>query len=301
MKSLVYRLSQSHPQYLYIQDEIGRIEAGDKGEEVIMFKLDGLNLPYEHYIFHNLNLYIESHIQIDTLIITPYYIMIFEVKNIRGAIELRQNPQQLIRTLENGEIHSFNSPEAQLEEYTHQMKQLFQEQGLIIPVHGAVVFAFASSYIKETSVKTKVLLRNEICSFLHNMKVKESILTVKELKAMKNFLLAKHRHYHPYPLCQRYKIEMDHIKTGVICEVCGDVGMQRAYGRWRCHKCGEESRDAHKQTLREYAWLIDSTISNKECRHFLQIDNVDLAKRILMEYSSQKSGKYRYAKYVLPI
>ncbi len=73
------------------------------------------------------------------------------VKNIKGKIEFIENPDQLIRTLPNGDIDGFDSPELQLKEYVYQLKNFFLNQGINIPVYGAIVFPFSSSFIKSTT------------------------------------------------------------------------------------------------------------------------------------------------------
>ncbi|MBK3495471.1 NERD domain-containing protein [Viridibacillus sp. YIM B01967] len=262
-----------------------------------MEQLKHLKLPYEFYIFHNLNLFIESNIQIDILIITPHYIMIFEVKNIKGTIEFRQNPSQLVRTLNTGETHTFNSPESQLQEYVYQIQQLSQEIGFKIPVYGAIVFSFASSYIKEPTTKTKVLLRNEIRSFLREVKVSQRILSSEELGDLSRFLLVKHHDFNPYPLCKYYDIHPSDLKSGVECPLCDVIGMKRVYRNWFCPNCGAQNNVSHEQALRDYAILISSTITNKECRSFLNLADRNQAFRILTAFN--KTGTYRNAKYEL--
>ncbi|HWI47481.1 MAG TPA: nuclease-related domain-containing protein, partial [Rummeliibacillus sp.] len=87
LKNLIYRLSPVYPRKKDLEYEYNRINAGDIGEKFVMETLEQLQLPYDFYIFHNLSLFIESKIQIDILFLTKYYVIIFEVKNIKGTIE----------------------------------------------------------------------------------------------------------------------------------------------------------------------------------------------------------------------
>lgn len=106
LDSLIRRLSTSNPKREELINEYNRIQAGDIGEKVVMDLLEKLQLPYDFFIFHNLSLSLETKVQFDVLLLTPHYILILEVKNIKGSVILRDNPSQLVRTLPNGEVQA---------------------------------------------------------------------------------------------------------------------------------------------------------------------------------------------------
>lgn len=299
LNSLIQRLSPANPQRKELTDEYMRINAGDIGEKFIMEKLEKLQLPYDFYIFHNLSLFIESKIQIDILIITKYYVIILEVKNIKGAIEFGQNPKQLIRTLPNGEIHVFNSPEPQLYEYTYQIKQFFSNHGIDIPIYGAIVFPFTSSFIRQPPEKTIILRKNEIKPFLRNIPTRKEYLNDKNVEFFNSYFLREHLEFTTYPLIEKYNIQRESVTNGVICPNCGTLSMKRFAFYWFCHSCNHKSTNAHENAIYDYLKIINNTITNRECREFLKVNSVDQISKMLRKMPLNKIGNYRNTKYTL--
>ena len=177
LTALTKRLRKTHPKYTQIRDDMMQKNAGDLGEEVVMREIEKLKLPHKFYVFHNISLYSEVNFQMDILIITPFYALILEVKNISGEIEISTNPSELVRTKPNGEKNSFNSPVPQLEEYIYQLSQLFKHYKLNIPIYGAITFAFASSYVKKAPTNSVFLLTNEVRKFIREIKTDKPILS----------------------------------------------------------------------------------------------------------------------------
>jgi len=75
--------------------------------------------------------------------------------------------------------------------------------------------------------------------------------------------------------------------------------MQSIYNGWGCPLCGSVDANAHVQALLDYFMLIDFRISNKECRRFLHLNNVQKAKRILgqlgIPFEGEKRGRFYVA------
>jgi len=100
LEILLRRISFLHPKMPKIKEDYLKVKAGYMGEKSLDYYLSFL--PEEqYYIFHYLRLpYQNHHFQIDTLILSPYFIPIFEVKNISGTITFDYNFNQLIRAKE---------------------------------------------------------------------------------------------------------------------------------------------------------------------------------------------------------
>ena len=92
LAQLFKRLPKSHPKYAYIRDEMMQKIAGDIGEEAVMRELEKLKLPFKYYLFHNVSFFSESYFQMDILLISPYFAMVLEVKNISSSTEIKTNP-----------------------------------------------------------------------------------------------------------------------------------------------------------------------------------------------------------------
>lgn len=297
LNSLATRLRVSHPMHGKMKKKAKNKAAGDIGEEVVMRGLEKLKLPYTFYVYHNISLYSEKLIQMDILIVTPHYALILEVKNFKDTVEITTNPSQMVQTLANGVINVCRSPESQVEEYIYQLTQFFKQFKIHLPVLGAVVFAFETLHIINSSNRTTVLLQNELIPYLRAIKTHNPLLTEPQLERIKNLLLQKSKHYHPFPLSEYYSINTKDLITGVICENCAYIGMKKYKRRWICPKCNAKSHTAHQYTMKEYFLIARKTISNKECREFLHLNNNHEATRIMKKANLTKIGKSSSTKY----
>lgn len=297
LQSLIKRLKKNHPKYLNIQEEILQKTAGDFGEEAVMRILEQVKLPYSFYVFHNISLLSESLIQLDILIISPYYALILEVKNIKGELTFTINPPQLVRRLENGKINVFDCPSLQLEEYEYQLNLVFQKNNIPLPVFGAIVFAFSTSYIQASPSKTTILTRKQIKPYLREMNTERPFLSNIELNLIKNYILNAHKEFQPFPLIKHFSINPDSIIHGVECSNCNLIGMKKVQHNWFCPKCKNYQRNAHEKALKDYFFIYKNTMSNSECQHFLKLDNKHQATRILKNTMLTKTGQSRNTKY----
>ncbi|MEK4484615.1 nuclease-related domain-containing protein [Psychrobacillus sp. FSL H8-0484] len=296
LKALYKRLPRKHPKLKLIQDEYHQKVAGDLGEEVVMKVLEQVQLPYKFYVFHNISLYTESLFQMDILIISPYYAVIFEVKNIKGEISFTTNPLQLVRKLETGEINTYDSPVLQLEEYVYHLNQLLRGKHIHLPIYSAIVFAF-NSYIKTSPSNTIVLSRKEIKSFLRKIKIDKPLLSSEDLDKLKDWILNSNYDFLPFPICNHFSISPESILKGVECVQCGLIGMRKVSHNWFCPRCKIYHKKAHEQALRDYFFIYKNTMTNKECQQFLKLNNKHEATRILKNSMLMKTGQSRNAKY----
>ena len=281
MSELVERLSPQHPQYSRISKEIGAIKAGDYGEEIVYKELEQMKLPYQSYIFHKMFLFAECAFELDYLIITPYGVLILEVKNIIGELEFSTNPSQLIQRKDDGKITKYPCPANQLNEYKYQLSQFFLQYNISVPIHGVVIFASRNSFIKQSANGVKIIYRNEMRSYLRNLTDNNSTLSQDKMKQIKEILLRRPSSSPTIPLIEHFSIPFEDLKLGVKCESCGFIGMHKIIRTWYCPTCKKTNSKAHLKAISTYFSLCKGTITNKECRDFLLLNNRNEAKRIL--------------------
>lgn len=262
-----------------------------------MRELEKLKLPYSFHTYHNISLYTEKLIQMDILIVTPHYALILEVKNFKDTVEITTNPSQMVQTLANGTINVCRSPESQVEDYIYQLTHFFKQFNINLPVIGAVVFAFETLHIINSSNRTTILLKNDLLPYLRSIKTQKSHLTEMQLERIKNLILQKNKDYQPFPLSEHYSIDPKDLITGVICEKCTYIGIKKVRRRWICPKCNSTSQTAHQHTIKEYFLIARKTLSNKECRQFLRLNNIHEATRIMKKANLTKIGKSSSTKY----
>lgn len=205
LQALVTRLHPTHPKYQKLQQEFKNKEAGDFGEHYVVKELLQMALLNECYIFHNVMLPSVFPMQIDILIIVPNASIILEIKNIRGTVHFKNNPRQLIRTFETGEVQVFTHPEIQLEPYIQGLKHLLGKHHITIPVYEAVVFPFNNVNIRRAYEGLPIIMAKELLLFLHKHigKSKETIMT-----EIKHIILSQLQHRTPFPLCRYYQIDI---------------------------------------------------------------------------------------------
>ena len=70
LEALLRRLPQNHPRYADIENELRKTKAGDNGERILADVFQKYKFPFEHYIFHDLNLQSTGKFQMDTLFLS---------------------------------------------------------------------------------------------------------------------------------------------------------------------------------------------------------------------------------------
>ncbi|MBS4175658.1 nuclease-related domain-containing protein [Bacillus sp. FJAT-49736] len=304
LEALLRRLPHSHPKIALIKEEYLKVRAGYQGEKSLDYYLSLLP-DKKYYIFHQLRLpFKQQHFQIDTLVLSPYFMTILEVKNISGTITFDYNFNQLIRT-KNGIEEAFQDPISQVKRHQFQLKYLLQENKYLdIPIIPQVIISNPSTLIKKegfpqknpTNITQSTNLIFEI-EKLTKMNKKE-VLAKNQLTKLVKLLLKKHIP-EEYDVLKQFEINKDQILRGVHCPDCSKISMLRVHGKWICQSCQFSSKTAHVESLKDYALLISAVISNIDVREFLQISSQTLATNILQSLNVLSSGKGRSTMYHL--
>lgn len=117
-------------------------------------------------------------------------------------------------------------------------------------------------------------------SYLQNFSTINSTLSEDDMEQIKGILL-KCPSPSTIPLINHFSIRFEDLKLGVKCESCSFIGMQKIIRTWYCPKCSKTNSYAHYKAISTYFSLCKETITNKECRDFLLLNNRNEAKRIL--------------------
>lgn len=290
LRTLLQRLDIGHPLYTKFSQELQQQEAGDFGEQHIMKQLQKLANTLEIVILHNISLHVPIPIQLDIVVITPYDVVIIESKNIRGSIQLKLKPRQLIRTLETGERHIFNHPEIQLEEYVFGLDKFFKRQQVQVDVTGVIVFPFNNAEIQYDDGQFSVLMIRELAHFLRQHVMNKQSQRKIPSKKIGHLLMRHHRVYQIPSFCTYYNIDPQAIKKGVYCRHCIQNKLVRIKKNWFCAHCKMYDKTAHHQALQDYRMLINDQINTETARHFLELPNRHITKRLLQDYCTQRKG-----------
>ena len=110
-----------------------------------------------------------------------------------------------------------------------------------------------------------------------------------------------HSEYNPFPICEKYKIDINEIITGVRCSQCGLHGMISSARGWNCKSCAHISRDAHKQAVLDYFMIFGNSMTNKQCREFLHLSSGDKTTRLMKQMNLPFKGDNKGRKYSLSL
>lgn len=303
LEALLRRLPSNHSKRKDIEEELAKSKAGFKGEQSIQFFLDYLS---EYYIFNNLRLYDGVHyFQIDFLLISPKFILILEVKNIKGTLFFDGTFNQLIRTYQ-GKEEGFQDPILQAKSHQAKLtswlkKNKFHE----IPVDYFVVITNPKTIVNTNSHNREALNKVTISTNLLNKikKLEESyeveILSKREIKKLLSLLLKLDTPQDPQ-LLDQFTINVSEVLTGVVCKKCENYSMQRQSGAWFCPRCLTWDKYAHLAALKDYAILVAPTITSKTLRDFLHLPTRSVATNIINALHLQSSGRGKATYYTLP-
>ncbi|OLO37181.1 hypothetical protein BTR23_13690 [Alkalihalophilus pseudofirmus] len=300
LEALLRRLPSNHPKRNQLKEDLAKNKAGYNGEKAIDYHL--LLLPDDKYtILHDIRIPHNNtyYFQIDSLIITPKYLLILEVKNINGSLHFDQTFHQLIRTTNEGEV-AFPDPILQVQRQTSQLRLWLEKQKFpSTPICSFVVISNPSTIIK--AAPNKVVIH--AASLPHKINkldifYTQDILTLKEIKKLSNLLTKQHQPL-DQNILQHYHIPQTDIITGVYCPECFHISMIRIRGKWFCPQCLNLSRDAHIPSLKDYSFLIGKEITNQQAREFLNITSITVTKKLLLSSNLQYSGDKKGRKYKL--
>lgn len=295
--ALIKRIDPMNPKFQQIQNNFMRAKSGVWGEESIDYYLSNYHHPYPHLILQDVHLFANSYFQIDNLFITQFFILVIEVKNIKGNIELTQKPFDLIRTNELGEKMSLDSPEEQLEKNVLWLNDWLRNKGWTIPVKGIIVFTNMESHITVNESTCSVIKGKHLPTWIRKMEHTKEYLTVDQMNELAEEINTNHTDYKHKSILERYQLTKEEIKIGVQCPECFEFGMKKHRRHWSCSN-NHQSVDAHLKTLDDYFYIFGMSITNKECRRFLQIENVHVSKRLLTSMDLHISGKTKRREYV---
>lgn len=298
--ALLKRLPPSHEKYEKIRSDFYNGKAGFGGEKEFDYQLREFIPPYPHAILHDLFLKQDhAYFQIDSLLITPSLIILFEIKNIFGKLHIKQNPTQFIRESTNGERTVLKSPLAELERKKHYFEGWLKQRNITIPLTEFVVFAYQNEFTIENTAPSHIAFSYEIPNKLRTLEMHPPILTPEQIHRLANELTQAHRKYDPFPLIEKYKLNPKELISGVTCPACNHLSMHWQSRKWRCRACGHKDLHAHLTTLQEWYCLTGTYLTNQQFRQFTNIHSRHVAKRLLANPFTQLTGKKRHAIYHL--
>jgi ribosomal protein S27AE len=304
LEALSRRLSANHPKQERIKNDFRKIRTGFNGERSIGKELK--NLPKEYRVFHDLRLDHDGsrYFQMDFLIITRNYCLIIEVKNFAGTLYFDRSYPQLIRT-KDGQEQAYLDPLIQVDVQKSRFNDwLTFHKFPSMPIETLIANANSNTIIRTTPGFTpifkKITGKETLITKIQTLEEKypSEQLTQRQSTRLSNTILQKNTPHNP-DILNLYQIDEQDLLKSVQCPECAALHMQYHWGKWSCSHCSYTSKDAHIQTLRDFALLLKPNITNKQARLFLQIDSIDIMQRMLSALELPYSGKFKNRAYRL--
>lgn len=305
LEALARRLAESHSKMPLITKELGKRQAGYRGEQSIDYHLSFLP-EKEYYILHDLRLKNQQgyYFQIDTLLLSHCFLSIIDVKNFRGIIQFDEQFHQLIQTV-NETKKGLSDPISQINRHHTQLTEWLKVNKFpSLPIQPLIVISNPATVIETTSNPTFYKqITHSINLFPRINQFKKShskeILSHKDILKLGR-LLTKKNHPLDYNPLKHYGIHPNEILKGVHCPSCNYLPMKRVHGKWQCPRCKHMCKMAHLNALNDYNLLLGNTITNENLCEFLLLHSRNAALHILRSMNLQHSGNTKGRLYYLP-
>lgn len=300
LTALNNRLYEDHELKERVKEELGKVKAGYGGEQNFDKHLLEFLPEYPHAILHDICLRQDGiFFQMDSLLITPASILIFEVKNIAGKLLFMENPDRFVRQLSTGETQPMQSPIAQLERKKHFLRKWLINHGVHVPVKVVVVLAYSNEIHPIEKPNNPITFAYQVPNFLHSLSLEMGPLNGEVIKKLSYKMSAQHEEYNPFPMKETWNLPDTAIQRGVQCVSCGYFGMNWRNRKWACPKCSETGADNHIATINDWFYLMDERITNRQFRKFTFIEDPDIAKRLLKKAGLNLKGKRKSSYYTM--
>ncbi|GGL65656.1 nuclease-related domain-containing protein [Sporolactobacillus putidus] len=297
---LFQRLNPDSSKRQNVYSQMSKYLAGFKGEKSLDYPLSFLP-PDEYLIFHNLRLFDGvHHFQIDFLILSPYFFLILEVKNITGRVSI--NNHQMIRS--SGQIEeAFPNPVIQNARLKEQLSKWLLLRGCAgIPIQTLVVFSPSKSILQldlteqQNHICTSDFLPIRISSL--RKQYPRTVVNPNTLHDLSKKLLNEHKDLE-LDIFKQTGAAAEEILTGVRCPKCEELAMSRHSTTWICPACSFESKIAQLTAINDYRHLFGQTVTNGQLRDFLQIPSDSVVRKMLHSYKFPHSGNFKQRTYFL--
>ena len=276
-----------------IENLIITLEKGFIGETMFDQRMESLSL--DSLTINDLLLETNStHYQIDSLLISPPKIHIFEVKNFEGDYIVKGDQWKSLSTRKE-----IKNPLLQLSRSTSLLRQLLQQLGPNLTVEGHLIFINPEFYLYEVPPNLPIVFQPQLNRFIRTLNAQPSKISNTHQTLAKK-LLSLHIKKSPFSLLPKYSF--DELKKGILCGVCWN-GFMEVGNQYKlvCGKCGnnEDIEAAVIRSVEELRLLFpDLKITTKTVFDWCKVikDKRTIRKILASNYNFVSSGKYSYYK-----
>lgn len=264
LHAFLARVPTTHPSYPLLLSMKTNQSAGRHGEEKVLSSLrEALHLQ-SATVLHDFHMRIPNAyaIQIDFIIFTKSYILLLEVKNIKGSIRFQQSPAQLVRILD-GATQAMDCPFTQMTRNVMQFKKLLGNQPL--PVYSAIVWANRSAVIEQLSfdVPHPLMFLKQLPDYISKLPTDEAEGI--SLQRLVKRVQSKATPFIHTNLCERYGVLPQELMRGYICLSCHEK-LCLHVKTWICPSCKTQGKVYLMANIMGLFDLLGDKLTNEEIR-----------------------------------
>ncbi|PSL40685.1 nuclease-like protein [Planomicrobium soli] len=263
---LMYRLPKSHRSWEDVYSDHYKVKAGFGGEQHVDEILRRSRVPL--VVIADLQLS-ERFCQIDTVVLTPAFALILEVKNYSGKLLFNEASFHMEQETRDGKRLGFNSPATQVWNAREELALLFERLNVKLPIHTAIVLPYSSTLVEGAPKGIPVVYGNSLNYFISILPQTGQLITAKELEAVGRLLIDHHSPFPKTDLSEIYSYEIHDLKKGVLCESCGNSCRKLSQRTIICLSCGMNSVDGYKRALDDWFDFASPEITSEQVRHYL--------------------------------
>ncbi len=170
-------------------------------------------------------------------------------------------------------------------------KTWLARRGFRAEVSSRIILANKNGGVKTAPPNSPIIYLKRLSIFLRENERKPSIFSANQLKSLSHVIQQHRLQYNPYPLCNYYKLDPKLLTKGQLCSTCNATMIYLNHKSRYCKWCKEKEPNNYGQSIQDWLMLIDTSISNRECRDFLQINDRREAHYALKSLNLIKEGK----------
>lgn len=302
MERLLVRLPTNHLKYEAVRKKIQQLQAGYAGELYVDRLLHEIPSPSKIIVLSDISLEINPHfrIQIDTLILTPKQIILLEIKNYSGTVHFEEHTGKTKKLSNHGEAtEKYDCIIHQLDRTSIGLQTWLQHKGISFPISPIIVMANNQTDIPVFPNTASVKYAKQIPRYIRGILEENVETNVNQFRSIAKLIEANQVKWPYISACKRFDIQPNDLIKGVLCPSC-NVPMKRHKGHsWICILCKKSNPLALKKSINDWFLLIDSRISNKQMRDFLDLKSNSSASVIFRTTNMQRHGKAPYTYYTV--
>ncbi|KIL46598.1 hypothetical protein KP77_27250 [Jeotgalibacillus alimentarius] len=291
LQALVQRIPKHHPGYVRVLEQLSIEEAGLHGELYFDSVASKILTPQSAQLKNlTLTLFKET-FQIDSIIVTPQFILITEIKNMVGNLYFNKKGGVLTR-MSNGQTSYFTCPLFQVSRHVECISHILKKLNLKVPVHDLVIYTNnnVEFTVKDSEQEIYEKIHRVEQFTQHYRKMKDSAsphLSTTQMKIFCQELLK--RNTLPFWKDHVTKTGVIHsdLINGVMCYRCCKIALAVRNG-WRCKACDKRIDNMLYQNIIEYFLIHGPTATTKDITKFLHFANT----RSAMHYLVKLGFKY---------